>query len=82
MSESPLASAYGRADELIGPVGERDDGLPLGRIDHASRPKAADAHGRELIEEPSRIGIGAAFGHTLRLRLGCGKRKARFSAVP
>jgi hypothetical protein len=69
-------------EELIGPVRERDDGLPLRRIDHAVRPKAADAHGRELIEETPLISIGAAFGHTLRLRLACGKRKARFSAVP
>jgi len=63
-------------------VAEGDHGLLLRRIDQAGRPEATDAHGGELIEEPSRIGIGAAFGHTLRLRLGCGKRKARFSAVP
>ena len=56
-----------RADELLLAAGERDDGLPLCRIDHAARPKATDAHGRELIEEMPLIGIGTALSDNPQL---------------
>ena len=70
------SAAVGEARVLDGDeplfAAERDDRVILGRIDHVARPKATDAHGRELVKKFAVIRVRAASGHgleaTLRLR--------------
>jgi hypothetical protein len=66
-----------RQADQFPPVANLDDRVRRVELHHAGRTQPWDFHALELIEKAAMIGIGAAFGHGLRLRLACTKRKAR-----
>ena len=65
-----------QADELV-LVAHLDDRVRRVELHHARRAQPWDFHAQELVEKPSAVGVCAALGHGLRLRLPCGERKAR-----